>query len=117
MSDVRSVVVAGSRFGQFYAAGVAADPRFVLRGILGQGSRRSRALAERLESETWSEVEALPDGVRLACVAAGGAAGGEKGPGQDEGRLARGVDGLHEHPLEPREWQALLRSVECLGRG
>ncbi|HCE7162098.1 TPA: oxidoreductase, partial [Pseudomonas aeruginosa] len=41
MSDVRSVVVAGSRFGQFYAAGVAADPRFVLRGILGQGSRRS----------------------------------------------------------------------------
>ncbi|NQA26544.1 hypothetical protein DZ935_030445, partial [Pseudomonas aeruginosa] len=36
MSDVRSVVVAGSRFGQFYAAGVAADPRFVLRGILGQ---------------------------------------------------------------------------------
>ncbi|NQC84765.1 hypothetical protein DZ910_034715, partial [Pseudomonas aeruginosa] len=43
MSDVRSVVVAGSRFGQFYAAGVAADPRFVLRGILGQGSRRSRS--------------------------------------------------------------------------
>lgn len=48
MSDVRSVVVAGSRFGQFYAAGVAADRRFVLRGILGQGRRRSRALAERL---------------------------------------------------------------------
>ncbi|ENC9828512.1 TPA: oxidoreductase, partial [Pseudomonas aeruginosa] len=57
MSDVRSVVVAGSRFGQFYAAGVAADPRFVLRGILGQGSRRSRALAERLGVETWCEVE------------------------------------------------------------
>ncbi|HCE7811993.1 TPA: oxidoreductase, partial [Pseudomonas aeruginosa] len=56
MSDVRSVVVAGSRFGQFYAAGVAADPRFVLRGILGQGSRRSRALAERLGVETWCEV-------------------------------------------------------------
>ncbi|MGC3406181.1 oxidoreductase, partial [Pseudomonas aeruginosa] len=37
MSDVRSEVVAGSRFGQFYAAGVAADPRFVQRGILGQG--------------------------------------------------------------------------------
>lgn len=116
MSDVRSVVVAGSRFGQFYAAGVAADPRFVLRGILGQGSRRSRALAERLGVETWSEVEALPDDVRLACVAVGGAARGEQGPALAEALMARGIDVLIEHPLLPREWQDLLRSAERLGR-
>ena len=111
MSDVRSVVVAGSRFGQFYAAGVAADPRFVLRGILGQGSRRSRALAERLGVETWCEVEALPDDVRLACVAVGGAARGEQGPALAEALMARGIDVLIEHPLLPREWQDLLRSA------
>ncbi|WP_047691857.1 pyochelin biosynthesis thiazoline reductase PchG, partial [Pseudomonas aeruginosa] len=116
MSDVRSVVVAGSRFGQFYAAGVAADPRFVLRGILGQGSRRSRALAERLGVETWCEVEALPDDVRLACVAVGGAARGEQGPALAEALMARGIDVLIEHPLLPREWQDLLRSAERLGR-
>ena len=116
MSDVRSVVVAGSRFGQFYAAGVAADPRFVLRGILGQGSRRSRALAERLGVETWCEVEAVPDDVRLACVAVGGAARGEQGPVLAEALMARGIDVLIEHPLLPREWQDLLRSAERLGR-
>ncbi|KWX28851.1 ATP-binding cassette domain-containing protein [Pseudomonas aeruginosa] len=116
MSDVRSVVVAGSRFGQFYAAGVAADPRFVLRGILGQGSRRSRALAERLGVETWCEVEALPDDVRLACVAVGGAARGEQGPALAEALMARGIDVLIEYPLLPREWQDLLRSAERLGR-
>lgn len=116
MSDVRSVVVAGSRFGQFYAAGVAADRRFVLRGILGQGSRRSRALAERLGVETWCEVEALPDDVRLACVAVGGAARGEQGPALAEALMARGIDVLIEHPLLPREWQDLLRSAERLGR-
>ncbi|KAB0734530.1 oxidoreductase, partial [Pseudomonas aeruginosa] len=116
MSDVRSVVVAGSRFGQFYAAGVAADPRFVLRGILGQGSRRSRALAERLGVESWREVEALPDDVRLACVAVGGAARGEQGPALAEALMARGIDVLIEHPLLPREWQDLLRSAERLGR-
>ena len=113
MSDVRSVVVAGSRFGQFYAAGVAADPRFVLRGIR-QGSRRSRALAERLGVETWCEVEAVPDDVRLACVAVGGAARGEQGPVLAEALMARGIDVLIEHPLLPREWQDLLRSAERL---
>ncbi|WIX32329.1 Gfo/Idh/MocA family oxidoreductase [Salinicola sp. JS01] len=116
MSDVHSVVVAGSRFGQFYAAGIAADPRFDLRGILGQGSRRSQALAARLNVECWCNVAALPDDIRLACVAVGGAARGEQGPALAEALMARGIDVLIEHPLLPREWQHLLRRAECLGR-
>lgn len=116
MSDVHSVVVAGSRFGQFYAAGITADPRFVLQGILGQGSRRSLALAARLGVESWREVAALPDDIRLACVAVGGAARGEQGPALAEALMARGIDVLIEHPLLPREWQDLLRSAERLGR-
>lgn len=116
MGKVRSVVVAGSRFGQFYAAGIAADPRFALRGILGQGSRRSRALTERLGVGLWREVEGLPEDVRLACVAVGGAARGEQGPALADALMARGIDVLIEHPLLPREWQDLLRNAERLGR-
>lgn len=116
MSEVRSVVVAGSRFGQFYAAGVAADPRFVLRGILGQGSRRSQALAARHGVDLWREPGALPDDVRLACVAVGGAARGEQGPALAGALMARGIDVLIEHPLLPGEWQDLLRTAARLGR-
>lgn len=116
MNAVRSVVVAGSRFGQFYAAGVAADPRFALRGILGQGSRRSQALAARHGVDLWREPGAVPDDVRLACVAVGGAARGEQGPALAEALMARGIDVLIEHPLLPGEWQGLLRTAARLGR-
>ena len=37
------VVVAGSRFGQFYAAGLAASSAYRVAGILGQGSAHCRA--------------------------------------------------------------------------
>lgn len=116
MSRACSVVVAGSRFGQFYAAGVAADPRFVLGGLLGQGSRRSQALAARLDVPLWLDVEALPEGLERACVAVGGAARGEQGPALAEALMARGLDVVIEHPLLPREWQGLLRSAARLGR-
>lgn len=58
----------------------------------------------------------MPDDVRLACVAVGGAARGEQGPALAEALMARGIDVLIEHPLLPREWQDLLRSAERLGR-
>ncbi len=109
MSAVRSVLVAGSRFGQFYAAGVAADPRFVLRGILGQGSQRSQALAQRLGVDFWSCIEAVAQDVQLACVAVGGAARGEQGPALAKALMQRGMDVVIEHPLLPQELQSLLR--------
>lgn len=116
MSEARGVVVAGSRFGQFYAAGIAADPRFVLRGILGRGSQRSAALARRLGVQLWQAVDALPADVRLACVAVGGAARGEQGPALAEALMQRGIDVVIEHPLLPQELQGLLRAAARLQR-
>jgi pyochelin biosynthetic protein PchG len=112
----RSVVVAGSRFGQFYAAGIAADPRFDLKGILGRGSRRSQALARHLGVEVWREIAEIPEEVRLACVAVGGAARGERGPELATALMERGMDVVIEHPLLPREWEDLMRAASRLGR-
>ncbi|MCR5899062.1 Gfo/Idh/MocA family oxidoreductase, partial [Burkholderia sp. HAN2018] len=67
------VVVAGSRFGQFYAAGLAASGTYRVAGILGQGSARTAALAARVGAPVFDRPEALPDDVRAACVAVGGA--------------------------------------------
>ncbi|MGP9652842.1 Gfo/Idh/MocA family oxidoreductase [Halomonas sp. AOP35-4E-18] len=111
-----AVVVAGSRFGQFYAAGIAADSRYDLKGILGRGSRRSEALAARLGVDSWKGIEEVPDDVQLACVAVGGAARGEQGPELAEALMMRGIDVVIEHPLLPREWEELLSCASRLGR-
>ncbi|HGL6720577.1 TPA: oxidoreductase, partial [Burkholderia contaminans] len=54
------VVVAGSRFGQFYAAGLAASGTYRVAGILGQGSARTAALAARVGAPVFDRPEALP---------------------------------------------------------
>ena len=74
------VVVAGSRFGQFYAAGLAASSAYRVAGILGQGSARTAALAARVGAPVFDAPESLPEDVRVACVAVGGAARGADGP-------------------------------------
>lgn len=112
----RRVVVAGSRFGQFYATGVAADPRFVLCGILSRGSQRSEALARNLGVEVWRDVNSLPDTVQTACVAVGGAVRGQQGPALAEAMMKQGIDVVIEHPLLSREWEELLRCAARLGR-
>ena len=99
MTNRRQVVVAGSRFGQFYAAGIAQDSSYVLRGILSRGSARSRALSDSLGVEHWMSVDEVADEVKLACVAVGGAVRGEKGVELAEAFMARGIDVVIEHPL------------------
>lgn len=116
MKPLASVVVAGSRFGQFYAAGLAASPDWHLAGLLGLGSPRSRALADRLAVPLLDTVSAIPDGVTLACVAVGGAARGMPGVALAMQLMERGIDVLIEHPLLPTEWEAVLREASRLGR-
>ena len=47
MNDVMKVVVAGTSFGRIYLDAVRSDPDLALAGILGRGSRTTRALAEQ----------------------------------------------------------------------
>ena len=116
MTNRRQVVVAGSRFGQFYAAGIAQDSSYVLRGILSRGSARSRALSDSLGVEHWMSVDDVADEVKLACVAVGGAVRGEMGVELAEAFMARGIDVVIEHPLVPDELQHLLRQASRLKR-
>ncbi|WP_175734694.1 Gfo/Idh/MocA family oxidoreductase [Burkholderia ambifaria] len=110
------VVVAGSRFGQFYAAGLAASGSYHVAGILGQGSARTAALAARVGAPVFDRVEALPDDVRVACVAVGGAARGAQGAALACRLLERGIDVVIEHPLLPDEWDSVLRTASRHGR-
>ncbi|MGE7955560.1 Gfo/Idh/MocA family oxidoreductase [Pseudomonas sp. NPDC089530] len=116
MNNPVKTLVVGSRFGQFYAAGVAAAEHLELVGVLGQGSRRSQALARRLDVPCFDALEQVPDDTRLACVAVGGAARGEQGPALAQALMARGLDVLIEHPLLPQEWHELLRTAARLQR-
>lgn len=109
-------LVVGSRFGQFYAAGVAAAEQLELVGVLGQGSRRSQALARYLEVPSLQALEQVPADTRLACVAVGGAARGEQGPALAQALMERGMDVLIEHPLLPQELHELLRTANRLQR-
>lgn len=109
-------LVVGSRFGQFYAAGVAAAEQLELVGVLGQGSRRSQALARYLEVPSLQALEQVPADTRLACVAVGGAARGEQGPALAQALMERGIDVLIEHPLLPQELHELLRTANRLQR-
>ena len=114
-SPVKTLVV-GSRFGQFYAAGVAAARHLQLVGVLGQGSARSRALARQLQVACFDALEQVPADTRLACVAVGGAARGEQGPALAQALMERGMDVLIEHPLLPLELEQLLRTAASLDR-
>ena len=116
MNHPVKTLVAGSRFGQFYAAGVAAAGHLQLVGVLGQGSGRSQALARHLQVPSFTTLEQVPADTRLACVAVGGAARGEQGPALALALMQRGLDVLIEHPLLPAELEQLLRSAASLQR-
>ncbi|WP_242196934.1 MULTISPECIES: Gfo/Idh/MocA family oxidoreductase [unclassified Pseudomonas] len=116
MTFALKTLVVGSRFGQFYAAGVAAAEHLELVGVLGQGSRRSQALARYLEVPSFDALEQVPTDTRLACVAVGGAARGEQGPAVALALMERGMHVLIEHPLLPQELHELLRTANRLQR-
>lgn len=116
MTFALKTLVVGSRFGQFYAAGVAAAEHLELVGVLGQGSRRSQALARYLEVPSFDALEQVPTDTRLACVAVGGAARGEQGPAVAQALMERGMHVLIEHPLLPQELHEVLRTANRLQR-
>ncbi|MFL1549806.1 Gfo/Idh/MocA family oxidoreductase [Pseudomonas sp. D47] len=116
MTPRLKTLVVGSRFGQFYAAGVAAAEHLELVGVLGQGSRRSQALARHLQVPSFDALDQVPADTRLACVAVGGAARGEQGPALAQALMERGIDVLIEHPLLPQELHDVLRTANRLQR-
>lgn len=110
------VVVAGSRFGRIYLAGIAqAADRYELAGVLARGGERSRAVAEHYRVPLLTGVDDLPDDVDIACVVVGTAINGGPGAQLAEALLDRGVHVLQEHPVHPDELARCLRQARRAG--
>lgn len=116
MTTAINTLVAGSRFGQFYAKGIAENPHFNLVGILGQGSARSVALANKLNTLSLNHLEEIPANTELACIAIGGYARGTKGPELAKALMDKQIDVVIEHPLLPPELNDLLSHANKVGR-
>lgn len=103
-------IVCGTKFGRIYLKSfLDADNPFELAGILGQGSARTRACAERYGVPVFQSVDQVPDDVQVACVVIGGSVGGGQGAELAQALMRRGIHVLQEHPLMPQELATCLR--------
>lgn len=110
------VIVCGTTFGQTYLNGIANLPdHFELSGILARGSAFARACAERYRVPLYTEVEALPPEIDLACVVVRSGVVGGAGTRLARALLERGVHVLQEQPLHPDELTDLLRTARKTG--
>ncbi|MFI2652334.1 Gfo/Idh/MocA family oxidoreductase [Micromonospora fulviviridis] len=106
------VVVAGTKFGRIYLAGIArAADRYELAGVLARGGERSKAVAAHYGVPLLTGVDELPDDVDIACVVVGTAINGGPGAQLAEALLDRGVHVLQEHPVHPDELARCLRQA------
>jgi thiazolinyl imide reductase len=91
------IIICGTNYGRAYLDAISAAPRrYVVAGLLGRGSHRSRNLAQRLRVPLWRSAAEIPPHVKLACVALG-----IDGESVTLEILNRGVSVLCEHPVRP----------------
>jgi pyochelin biosynthesis protein PchG len=110
------VVVCGALFGQVYLRAFEI-PGLPLRlaGILARGSDRSRAVAAHHGVPLYTEIEHLPDEVRMAAVVVRGGLLGGPGVELAKSLMARGIHVLQEHPLHHDELADCLRTARRHG--
>lgn len=108
-------LVAGSTFGGFYLAALTGDPRFEPVGLLARGSERSVACAARHVVPLYTDVDAVPDGVDLACVVVRSGAMGGAGGELVAALLRRGVPVVQEQPVHHDDVAAALRTARRHG--
>lgn len=112
----RRAIVCGTNFGRYYLKAFA-DPEtpFELFGILGRGSNRTRACAERYGVPVFTELDQIPKDVDVACVVVGAGVNGGEGAKLAQELMHRGVHVLQEHPLLPTELADCLRTAHQTG--
>lgn len=110
------VVVCGSKFGQVYLEAFARGRSdLVLAGVLGRGSARTRACADRYGVPVFTDVDQVPADVDAACVVIRGGLLGGPGVQLAQRLMARGIHVLQEHPLHHDELAACLRQARRAG--
>jgi pyochelin biosynthesis protein PchG len=103
-------VVCGSAFGQVYMEAFRRpDLPFELAGIVAKGSPRSQACARLYGVPLFTDIAALPDDIRAACVVVRGGLLGGDGCELAKALMARGIHVLQEHPLHHDELADCLR--------
>ncbi|MBV9449451.1 MAG: Gfo/Idh/MocA family oxidoreductase [Streptosporangiaceae bacterium] len=110
------VLICGTGFGRVYLSAVRRPGMpFELAGILARGSRRSVACAQRYQVPLYTEVDALPGGLELACVVVNAGINGGRGAELAQELMSRGMHVLQEHPLDQSELAACLRQARRSG--
>jgi thiazolinyl imide reductase len=118
---VTRVVVCGTGFGRVYLSAfqkpLEPEPDFPFRltGILGRGSSRSKACAERYGVPLLTDPDDVPELADLACVVVPNGVGGGDGAALAQHLMARGVHVLHEHPIHRSELADCLRTARRHG--
>jgi thiazolinyl imide reductase len=119
---VTRVVVCGTGFGRVYLSAFRrtlgeseADFPFRLTGVLGRGSARSKACAERYGVPLLTDPDDVPGLADLACVVVPNGVGGGEGAALAQRLMGHGVHVLHEHPIHQVELAACLRTARRHG--
>ena len=104
----RRVIVVGAAFGEWYLnAFMQLDAPLELAGLMSTGSERSRQLAHDFGILLYTDSQALPDDIDIACIVVSSTVAGGAGTRLAEAFLARGVHVIQEHPVHPDDVCAL----------
>lgn len=112
----RRVLIAGAKFGEVYLnAFLRPQPGLELAGLLANGSARARQLAQAFGIPLYTDVEQVPDDIRIACVVVRSTVVGGPGTALAEALLRRGMHVIQEHPMHPDEAARLRRLADQQG--
>ena len=102
------ILVCGTNYGSSYVRAIGKGRSSQqLVGILSRGSRRSLELAHGCGVPHYTSVDALPDGIDIACVAVPSQAGVDL----MIKLLRRGIHVIAEHPIEPHHLEEVLNEA------
>lgn len=106
------VIVCGTTFGRIYIQGIRdyGKEKFILVGILANGSERSRTLAEKYGVRLFSSIDEInPSEVDLACVVIRSGVVGGNGNSLALNLLSKGISVLQEQPVSYMEAAHCMR--------
>lgn len=98
------VLVCGTTFGRFYINAINLSDKFVLSGILSNGSVNSRKLAEEYKVDLFTRLDEIKKGIfDLACVVIRSSIVGGEGSEIAKELMKKGISVIQEQPVHEDE--------------
>lgn len=108
----KKVVVCGSSFGQMYIQALQSLPdEFVLVGLYGKGSDRSKKCAETYHIPLYTDFNEIPQ-VDIACVIVSATTIGGCGTDMALQFLNKGVSVIQEQPIHPKDLTQCYKAAQ-----